>query len=162
MTKVHYCQERLCRAVIPMGERYCAKHKPLHQYTPTNYDKEAKRRTNIQYNHEERDQAANAFYHSKAWSRVANYVRNKELMTSGASGKLLGDHDVIVDHITPRKYLTREEALNTENLWLLSRREHNIKTNIEESIAKQPNGANKLKHLSRSWWQKVIKERLNK
>lgn len=162
--KVHICGERGCRAVIPMNERYCKTHKPQHQYNykRNNFTQEQKKRANKHYNLYERDQEANSFYHSRAWTKVANYVRNRDMMTSGATGKPLSDHHVIVDHITPRKYLTREEALNTENLWLLSRKEHNIKTKIEESIANSPNGVNKLKHLSREWWSKVIKERINK
>ncbi|MGI1726780.1 hypothetical protein [Pediococcus acidilactici] len=41
------------------------------------------------------------------------------------------------------------------NLWLLSRKEHNIKTKLEQSMK-----PNQLRHVSKDWWIKVIKEKL--
>ncbi|WP_392390888.1 HNH endonuclease [Lactiplantibacillus plantarum] len=65
----------------------------------------------------------------------------------------------IVDHIHPLK-VSNEERLSQDNLWTLCYRCHNIKMNLEESIKEQSKGANKLKHISREWWQKAIKEKI--
>lgn len=79
------------------------------------------------------------------------------MMTSGASGKVLSDHDVIVDHIIPRRLV--DDPLDPSNLWCLSRSEHVIKTKVEQDILVQPNKENILKHASEQWWIKAITER---
>ncbi|MHA3852992.1 HNH endonuclease (plasmid) [Lactiplantibacillus plantarum] len=65
----------------------------------------------------------------------------------------------IIDHIHPLK-VTPNGKLDKDNLWTLCYRCHNIKTNLEESIKSQPNGSTKLKHISRDWWVKAIKEKI--
>jgi 5-methylcytosine-specific restriction endonuclease McrA len=158
MPRVHRCAESFCQTIIPISERYCKVHAPLHKpfHTQTRTDKLA---ANKEYNLYERDSIVNTFYHSKAWREVSNYVKSRDYYTDAISNEVLSDGALIVDHITPRRLLNRDEALNPANLWCLSRQHHNVKTKLEQSIAKQPNGDKKLQHLQREWWLKVLKEK---
>lgn len=108
------------------------------------------------YNHTTRDPEANAFYHSVQWQHIRSYVYSRDFSTCQVCGQALDDRK-IVDHIHPLK-VAPNEKLDKGNLWVLCYRCHNIKTNLEESIKSQPNGDNKLKHISRDWWQKAIKK----
>lgn len=54
---------------------------------------------------------------------------------------------------------TPEQALDSSNLWTLCYKCHYLKTKLEQAIAKQTNGDNKLKHLDRQWWTKVLREK---
>lgn len=149
--KVHVCLEPRCQRVIPFNKQYCEEHAKLH----VNH---ANKKYYQDYNANKRDQVANAFYHSKQWQSVRNYVVNRDCYASAVSGQTLNDKNLIVDHIVPRKYCIN--PLDTNNLWCLSRREHVIKTKLEEAIASSPNGVNKLKHISRRWWIAQIQKRL--
>lgn len=157
--RVHQCNERGCRRVVPLHQRYCEEHAELHQ-PYKGVDKQERRRYYKAYNMNDRDKDANDFYHSKQWTTIRNYLVNRDMYTSSVSGKVINDHDLIVDHIIRRDLCG--DPLDVDNLWCLSRSEHAIKTQLEESIMKQPNGANKLKHISREWWIKAIKERTHK
>lgn len=161
MPRVHVCQQPMCRRIVPISERYCDRHAPLHQ-AYQQVSQAVKREDNRHYNLYERDTEANSFYHSKSWQQVSNYVKNRDYYSDGVTGQVIPDGKLIVDHIVPRRLLTRDEALNADNLWCLSRVNHNIKTKMEQSIADKPNGDVKLRHLSKSWWQKVIAERIRK
>lgn len=155
--RVHTCQEPLCREVIPIKDKYCKEHKALHPMYSGVSDKEHKQLYK-EYNKYQRDQVADAFYHSTQWTKVRNYVVSRDMATSGVSDKVLNDSDMIVDHIHPRRLV--KDPLDTTNLWILSRTEHNIKTRLEESIEQKPNGSNILKHMSRETWIRYITERL--
>lgn len=161
MPRVHMCQQALCHAIIPFEQRYCDKHVELHKPFQS-VTKKDKQQTDKYYNRFERDQEANAFYHSSSWVKVSNYVKNRDYYSDAITGAVIPDGELIVDHIVPRRYLSRDEALNTDNLWCLSRAHHNIKTKLEQSIESKPNGINKLKHMKQSWWQKAIEERIKK
>ncbi|WP_414018266.1 HNH endonuclease [Lactiplantibacillus plantarum] len=110
------------------------------------------------YNHTTRDPEANAFYHSKQWSTVRGFIYSRDLACCQVCGQALDDRK-IVDHIHPLK-VAPDEKLDKNNLWTMCYRCHNIKTQLEESIKSQPNGDNILKHASRQWWQKAIKEKI--
>ncbi|VTU68614.1 hypothetical protein [Lactobacillus curvatus] [Leuconostoc pseudomesenteroides] len=69
-------------------------------------------------------------------------------------GRAYDTGDLIVDHIVPRRLLnTKTEQYNMDNLWLLTKSHHNHKTAIENKLSD-----NKLSHLSREWWLKVLKD----
>lgn len=57
---------------------------------------------------------------------------------------------------------TPEQALDSSNLWTLCYKCHFRKTKLEQIIAKQHNGDNKLAHLDRFWWVKVLREERGK
>ena len=137
--------------MIPIKQRYCAKHAPLHEYVDTR-SKQTKRIDNRQYNLYCRDQEANEFYHSKQWTKVRQYVCNRDMYMSAISNKVINDKDLIVDHIIPMRLC--DDPLNTNNLWCLSRAEHNVKTKLEQSM-----DDNQLKHIKNEWWNKVLKEK---
>lgn len=148
--KVHVCDERGCRAIIPLTQRYCDKHKPLH-YKYSKVSHQDKLRYNRQYNANQRDQAANSFYHSKQWRHVRDYVSNRDMYIDGASNMTINDKQLIVDHIVPLRLC--QDPLDTANLWCLSRHNHNIKTKMEQNMSD-----NQLKHVGKKWWIKVINE----
>lgn len=133
MTMVHECNWLGCHQVVPAGQVFCEKHKQLHdkQWNQLR-DQEAKHQADANYNSTRRDQEANAFYHSRAWTKTRDYVKARDMMTSGLSGKILSDHDYIVDHIVPRRLC--KDPYDSNNLWLLSRFEHNRKTKYEEKL----------------------------
>ncbi|WP_445238763.1 HNH endonuclease [Lacticaseibacillus paracasei] len=111
-----------------------------------------------QYDMNKRDEQASAFYHSKQWQRVRDYVYSRDLATCQVCGNVVQDRK-IVDHIVPRMLCSVEQALDSNNLWVLCPKCHYRKTQLEQVIAKQPNGDNKLKHLDRQWWTKVLGEK---
>ncbi|MFD1428680.1 HNH endonuclease [Lacticaseibacillus mingshuiensis] len=65
----------------------------------------------------------------------------------------------VIDHIVPLRLCQGGQALDSDNLWTLCYRCHYRKTLLEQIIAKQPNGDNKLRHLDRQWWTKVLREK---
>ena len=70
-------------------------------------------------------------------------------MTDGVDGRVLIDHNYIVDHVIPRRL--SPDPYNIIILWLLSRRHHNIKTRCEEQMSDD-----KLKHMTRNDWRNLI------
>ncbi len=159
MGKVHQCGEIRCHRIIPFDQRYCDVHAKLHAHDAYHNVSHKQRLESYKtYNREHRDQTANAFYHSQEWQRVRDYVVNRDMYASGVSGITLTDHDLIVDHVVPRRLC--KDPLDTDNLWCLSRREHLAKTKMEKHIADKPNGDNVLKHLNRQKWAVYIDRQL--
>ncbi|WP_225366594.1 HNH endonuclease [Lacticaseibacillus paracasei] len=105
-----------------------------------------------------RDEQASAFYHSKQWQRVRDYVYSRDLATCQVCGNVVKNRK-IVDHIVPRRLCTPEQALDSSNLWTLCYKCHFRKTKLEQIISRQSNGSNKLKHLDRTFWTKVLREK---
>ncbi|WP_338714668.1 HNH endonuclease [Lactiplantibacillus plantarum] len=89
---------------------------------------------------------------------MRDYIYSRDLATCQVCGNTVADRK-IVDHIHPLK-VAPDEKLDTDNLWTICYRCHNYKTSLEESIKATPNGDNKLKHISRDWWAKAIKEKI--
>ncbi|MCT3110846.1 HNH endonuclease, partial [Lactococcus lactis] len=56
--------------------------------------------------------------------------------------------------IIPRRLLSGMEQYNTDNLWLLTKSQHNKKTAIENKLSDQ-----QLKNVGRDWWKKVLKNK---
>jgi len=152
--KVSHCNERGCRALVPQGERYCSEHAKLHQWTGGSNQK-VKRDEYRNYNMNRRDEEANSFYHSKQWKTVRDYVVARDMYTDQVTGKV--SDELIVDHVIPRRLLSKDEQLDTGNLWSLSRGTHTIKTRMEQHMTD-----NQLKHCSKEWWKKVLSEKIKK
>lgn len=131
----------------------------MKQYHQTDQYQEYRKSWQRTYNEEQRDPVANAFYHSNEWTKLRDYIKRRDMMIDGSTGRSLTDHDYIVDHIVPRKYC--DNPLDANNLWLLSRRQHNRKTMIEQAIADKPNGINQLRHISRATWKRWLNEKKN-
>lgn len=165
--QVHICGEPLCHQIVPLGERYCAKHKAIHEQE-WQAKKDAYRRSKLsqairsqqakRYDQTERDPEATKFYHSKQWQKVRDAVYARDMTTDQVTHEVLGDRK-IVDHIIPLRLCTAKQALDSDNLWVLSYRTHYRKTKLEQIISQQANGATKLKHLDRAWWTKVLREK---
>lgn len=167
--QVHECGEPLCHAIVPVSERYCAKHKAIHEqqwlakkdaYRKSQLGKAIKAQQAKEYDKTERDEQATAFYHSKQWKRVRDAVYSRDLATCQVCGNVVTNRKII-DHIVPRR-CSPEQALDSANLWCLCYRCHFRKTRLESGLAMKPNGDNILRHLSREWWTKVLREERGK
>lgn len=164
---VHECGEPLCHKIIPVSQRYCQQHKAMYEeewqakkdeYRRSKLGQAIKAQQAKIYDKTKRDQTAVEFYHSHQWQAVRDYVYARDGATCQSCGNVVTDRKII-DHIIPRRLCTKEQALSTSNLWTLCYRCHYRKTKIEQAIAAQPNGDNKLKHLDRRWWTKVLQEK---
>lgn len=167
--QVHECGQPLCHAIVPVGERYCAKHKAIHEqewqakkadYRRSKLAQAVKAKQAKQYDQTERDPEATAFYHSKAWRATRSATFARDGATCQVCDNVVQDRK-IVDHIVPRRLCTPEQSLDSSNLWTLCYRCHFRKTRLERIISQQPNGDTKLAHLDRRWWTKVLKEKKN-
>ena len=164
----HECGEPLCHAIIPINERYCPTHKQKHdqewqrkkdEFRRSKLGQVIKKQKEKAYDQTQRDLEAIAFYHSKQWQSVRDYVYSRDMATDQVTGQVLGDRKV-VDHIVPMRLCkTMADKLNPDNLWVLDYRTHYRKTKLEQAIAKQPHGHNKLRLLNRAWWTKVLSEK---
>ena len=151
--KVSHCNEIGCRALVKQGERYCSKHKALHQWSGGS--KKVTKDYYKRYNEVTRDQEANSFYHSKQWKTVRDYVVARDMYSDQVTNEV--SDELIVDHIVPRRLLSKEEQLDTGNLWSISRGTHTIKTRMEQHMSD-----NQLEHVNRKWWKKVLSEKIKK
>lgn len=154
--KVSHCNERGCRELVPQGQRYCAKHKALHQWSGGNNQK-VKRDEYRNYNMNRRDEQANSFYHSKQWQAVRKQVLIANYYSDCVTGlPAVNGERLIIDHVTPLRLLnSKEEMLNQDNLWVLSQKVHSIKSAMERKMTDD-----QLRYCSKSWWRKVLKEKL--
>lgn len=165
-----HCNWRGCTRLVKQGVDFCDEHKQADMKRKQAYiNTKTKRESTVKgrqlkqarmshYNHTTRDPEANAFYHSTSWQHMRDYVYSSDMGMCQVCGNAVTDRK-IVDHIHPLK-VSPNEKLDKDNLWVLCYRCHAIKTQLEESIKSQPNGDNKLKHINRDWYQKVIKERI--
>lgn len=164
--RLHRCAEVSCRELIKLGFDYCDEHysKRMASY----HDRRAKadelnsrtlrgQRDKAeyfkQYNDNVRPELGHDFYQSKQWERISLYIKQRDMYTDAVDGKVYDQGNLIADHIVPRRLLkSKAEQLDMDNLWLLSRSHHSHKTAIENKMTDD-----KLKHLSREWWKKVLK-----
>lgn len=170
--RMHRCNYLGCRVLVSMNDKFCDQHaeenKRDRDMALSKYKEGIKgslkeqhdnRQAQKKYNEETRDSTATEFYHSVRWTKIANHVRVRDSYMSGVSGKILNNGDIQVDHVIKRELLDKERWYDTENLWLLSRREHQLKTSIELKLLRE-NRQNVLRNLDKDWWIKVLKERL--
>lgn len=157
----------MCHAIVPISERYCAKHQSQHEaewqakkdaYRKSKLGQMLKAAKTKQYDQLQRDPEAVAFYHSSQWKKVRDAVFARDMATDQVTGEVLGDRKV-VDHIIPLRLCTAKQALDSSNLWVLSYKTHYRKTKIEKLISAKPNGDSMLRHLNRAWWEKVLMEK---
>lgn len=139
-----------------MNVRYCSDHKS--DGKPS--DKFIQQQTSIKYNRYLRDQQANSFYQSKQWQTMRDYVYAKDMATCQVCGETTTDRKII-DHVHPLK-TSPDEKLNSDNLWTLCYRCHQIKTSLEVQIIESPNGQNKLGHIRAPWYKEKIMKLRNK
>jgi 5-methylcytosine-specific restriction endonuclease McrA len=163
---VHECGQLGCHRIINIGQRYCPVHQAKRE-AEWQAKKASYRRSKLamaikaskakQYDQTERDPVARAFYHSKQWQKVRDYVYARDGATCQVCGNVVQDRK-IVDHIVPRR-CSPEQALDSANLWTLCYKCHFRKTKLERALAMKPNGDTILKHLDRQWWTKVLREK---
>lgn len=153
--------------IIPVNERYCPQHKAQHEqewqrkkdeYRKSKLGQAIRAQKTKQYDQTERDPEAVEFYHSKQWQSVRDAVYSRDMATCQVCGNVL-DNRKIVDHVVPRRLCSKQEALDSSNLWCLCGRCHYRKTKLEQIISHQQNGDIILAHLDRQWWTKVLREK---
>lgn len=170
--RMHRCNFLACRELVPTEEKFCKVHTEQNQALRDKYLSDYKEGikgslkerhdnaiANKKYNEESRSTESREFYSSTRWVKTANHVRVRDSYTSAVSGKILNDCDIQVDHIIKRDILPKEDWYDTSNLWLLSRREHQLKTSIELKMVREGK-TDVLRHLGKDWWTKVLRERL--
>ena len=164
--EVHECGEPLCHKIISIAVRYWRGHQSQHEqewqakkakYRCSKLGQMIKASKAKQYDQTQRDPEATAFYHSKQWTKVRDYVYARDGATCQVCGNIVQNRKII-DHIVPRRLLKPQEALDSSNLWTLCYKCHFRKTKLEKIISLKSNGDNKLKHLDRQWWTKVLRE----
>lgn len=165
--RVHRCAEIGCHELIKLGFDYCDKHYQSRMNDYQNRKSEADKLSsktlrgqhdiaerNREYNSSVRHELGHEFYNTKQWERISEYIKQRDMYTSSVDGRVYGKGDLIVDHLIPRRLLnTKAEQYDVNNLWLLTKAQHNHKTAIENKMSD-----NKLKHLSRDWWIKTLKD----
>ena len=170
--RVHRCNWIGCRELIPYDQKFCELHAEANQRQHEHYQAELSKSlkgtrrerhlnqvSQAKYDAEVRDEQATAFYHSKRWVKLSRYVKVKQGYISEVSGQVLNDNDCQIDHIIKRSLLSPDQWYDQDNLWLISRHEHSIKTAIEAKMIRDGK-SNVLTHLDKSWWTKVIREKL--
>ena len=164
--RLHRCAEIGCHELIKLGFDYCDKHYQSRMNSYRNrlkQSQELKSQTlrgqrdkleyNRNYNENVRPELGHEFYKTTQWERISRYVKQRDMYTDSVDGIVYESGDLIVDHVVPRRLLkTSAEQYDISNLWLLSRARHSHKTFIEQKMSD-----NKLRHLSRDWWKKVLK-----
>ncbi len=165
--QVHECGQPLCHKIVPVSQRYCDTHQQQHE-AEWKRQKDDYRRSKLAqaikaskakaYDNSERNPEAIKFYNSKQWKSVRDYIYARDGAVCQSCSNVIQDRKVI-DHIVPLRLCQGGQALDSDNLWTLCYRCHYRKTLLEQIIAKQPNGDNKLRHLDRQWWTKVLREK---
>lgn len=168
--RLKHCNWRGCTRLVKQGTDFCPTHKQADLERKQAYiNAKTKRESNVKgmqlktarmshYNHTVRDAQANLFYHSVQWKHMRDYIYARDMGVCQVCLQAL-DGRLIVDHCHPLK-TSPSEKLDPNNLWCLCYKCHAAKTKVEESIKSQPNGTNKLAHISKEWWINVIKEKI--
>lgn len=155
----HRCNTRGCRELV-VG-KYCLEHQ---QANDKRYAEQAKasprtmrdRSKTREYDQTRRQEMHDGFYNSTQWRKVSAYVKERDGYRDGVDGRIWDVGELIVDHIVPRRLLDgRAAMLDESNLWLLTKSQHQHKTNVERKL-----GDVKLRHLDRKWWSKILKEKI--
>ncbi|PRO94870.1 endonuclease [Lactiplantibacillus pentosus] len=168
--RLKHCNWRGCTRLVKQGTDFCDEHKQADLERKQAYIKQRdKAKSTVKgkqlaashmahYNHTVRDEQANAFYHSTSWHRARELAFAKAMGVCECCGKPIGldGKRGYIDHIVAYKVGTKEQSLSQANLWCLCAKCHQAKTQLEQSIKEQPNGDNKLAHISKAWWQKAI------
>lgn len=123
MTPLHFCNHVGCKALVPLNEKYCAKHEK----------KLPKRQNSWSYSYRKQIYGKyGRFYHSKRWTRVSKNYRSKhplcvECLKDGRYTKAQ-----VVDHIIPIRtkqgWSKRWDESNYQSLCVSC---HNYKSKID-------------------------------
>ena len=92
------------------------------------------------------------FYQSIQWRKLSARIKVRDLYIDAVDNRVLGNNELIVDHIIPRR-TAPELAMNEDNLWLLSREHHNRKTSIEQQMTDD-----ELRHMTKEDWIKRLSD----
>ncbi|WP_225425839.1 HNH endonuclease [Furfurilactobacillus siliginis] len=133
------CKAAGCHNPIQADQQnpYCTVHASY--YRPREHKRsETKRRSYSQYNKFKRDQEANAFYHSKVWTRISKELKRQAYFTCECCGRTYDQPGyLVVDHVVPRR-VNKIRQLDTGNLWVICKRCHYWKGELEKEIYTSP------------------------
>lgn len=146
--RLHNCSRQGCHNKVAMNIKYCDKHIGD---SKSQYNNQYQQH----YNKYKRNTEANSFYQSKEWKHMRDYIVSRDMNVCQYCGNPL-ETRVIVDHLHPLQYAPLNK-LDSNNLYTICYKCHQVKTMIEQQTAQSPNGSNKLKHMSYDWYKKQIK-----
>ena len=165
--RMHRCAEIGCRELIKTGWTYCQAHYEarMSKYVKAKQDSMEMKAKTLSGQHElsqttkeydatRRQELHDGFYNSKQWNKVSAFVKQRDGYRDAIDGKVWDVGDLIVDHIIPRRLLPVDKQLEVDNLWLLTKAQHNHKTAVEKKLS-----VNVLKHAGRDWWAKILREK---
>lgn len=145
--RLRNCSHIGCHNKIPTNQKYCKQHvsDSKSQYS-NQYQQD--------YNKNKRNTEANSFYQSTQWKHMRDYIVSRDMNTCRYCGESITDRK-IVDHLHGLQYAP-DEKLDSNNLYTICYKCHQVKTMIERQTAQSSNGTNKLKHMSYEWYKKQI------
>lgn len=160
--KMRHCKYLSCRKLIPFDESYCHKHELV--VASQDKDKELQeqrlRELSTGYQQAERhtryansnrsEELGHDFYQSVAWRKLSARIKVRDLYIEAVNNKVLGNNELIVDHVIPRR-TAPELSMSEDNLWLLSRIHHNRKSSQERLMTDD-----ELRHMTREDWIKRL------
>lgn len=153
----HRCNAQGCRELV--SEKYCAKHKRANDLMYAEQSDKVRtlrdKAKTREYDNTRRQEMHDGFYNTSQWRKVSAYVKQRDGYRDGVDGKLWDVGELIVDHVVPRRLMSnRAEMLDADNLWLLSKSQHQHKTNVERRLSDV-----KVRHVDKEWWVKILKEK---
>lgn len=162
--KMRHCKYNSCRKLIPFDESYCHTH--ILVIASQDKDKELEeqrlRELSTGYQQAERhtryansnraDELGHAFYQTVAWRKLSARIKVRDLYIEAVNNKVLGNNELIVDHVIPRR-TAPELSMSEDNLWLLSREHHNRKSSQEQQMSDD-----ELRHMTREDWIKRLSD----
>lgn len=164
------CSHRGCRELVPYENHYCEKHmvqrkaeriERFETYEKSQRGSLRARHKELEaqkkYDRESRDVDSTAFYLSNRWRKLAKSIRVEKGYVSDVSGKILRDSDTQIDHIVKRTLLDESAWYDRDNLWLLSRGEHRVKSNVEMKMISQGR-SDELRQMTKEDWARIIKK----
>ena len=168
--RMRRCSYRGCRELVPYENHYCERHQTQREterlerfeaYEKSQEGSLRARHKNLEeqkkYTRESRDVDSGVFYASNRWRKLAKSVRVEKGYVSDVSGNILRDSDTQVDHVVKRSLLDKSEWYDRDNLWLLSRGEHRVKTNVELKMIAQGR-SDELLRMGKDDWKSIIKK----
>ncbi|GKT04419.1 prophage pi1 protein 32 [Furfurilactobacillus sp. OKN36] len=137
MPVMRVCKAAGCHRSVSADQEnpYCSEHAQYYRKQPVHKSAQGKRRYS-QYNKYRRDKEANAFYHDKHWSHLSVRLKREAYFTCECCGHTYDKSGyLVVDHITPRR-VDKRKQLDTDNLWVICKRCHYWKGELEKEIYK--------------------------
>ncbi|TYC47830.1 hypothetical protein ESZ50_11115, partial [Weissella muntiaci] len=124
--RMHRCAEVRCTELIPLKYDYCQKHyearmqrfnkeriKSQELSAKTLRGQQQLREATQDYDNTKRQELHDGFYQSKPWTKIAEYVKQRDGYLDGVDGRAWDKGQLIVDHLIPRRLLDQQAQYDT-------------------------------------------------